>query len=501
MSKVLLVNPPWIKRHGNIWRKVAGVVPPMCLASLAAYLEREGHQVEILDAQALNLGYHDIENHITAFNADMLGVTSTTPIFHHAAAVIAMSKKHFPDTPVIMGGPHATALPEETLRQSQADAVAIGEGEVTLAELAGGQAWETIHGLCYRQKDDPAVFARTPPRALIKDLNDIPLPAYHLLPLPLYRPSLGNYKVLPALSIITTRGCYGECTFCFQKVFGRRVRARGTDANLDELEMLEKQYHVRDISFYDDVFLGAKMKIRRFCEEKIRRNIKTLWVCNLRTEMTDYETLRLMKAAGCYMLDYGIETGDEEILEAIKKHTTFEKLFHCINMAKSLGMDIKAGYILGNIGETKTTMQKTLNVARYINSDTAMFNIATPFPGTVMYEEARREGYLGHEDWSKYDYSNAILNQPQLPPAEVEAFYRVAYRQYYLRLPYLWMKLLKLRSFTEIKIAFTAFFTILSLVFFEEKDEALPENHITGQDAEKPRPSLLSRLQKKAAVF
>jgi radical SAM superfamily enzyme YgiQ (UPF0313 family) len=464
---ILLVNPPWHKARGNIWRKVAGVVPPLGLASLAAVAERAGMRVEIIDAQALGLGEEQTRDAIARAPARWIGFTATTPIVNAAYRLAAGAAAAHPGAGIVMGGPHVSALPDEPFERAPGIIVLRGEAENSFVDLVKEKPFSEIAGLSW---NDNGSVRHNPVGPLIENLDELPRPAYHLLPIRNYRPSLGNYRRLPALSIIATRGCYGRCTFCYREIFGSVVRVRSAALVIEELKYLRRVHGIRDVSFYDDVFMGTKKKIREFCELMLKEKPDVIWLCNLRGELTDPETLKLMKHAGCYAVDYGVESGDPDVLASMKKNVELERTTECIRMARAAGMDIKCGFIIGAPGETSATLKATLETAMKIEPDTAMFNIATPFPGTDMFQWAEKENRLQSRDWDLYDYSHVILKLPELQDDEVLSFYKTVYRKFYLRSKYIFRRLLKLRNPANLKMAAEAFIAIVQLVFFEERE-------------------------------
>lgn len=464
------MNPPWVKKEGNIWRKVAGVVPPLGLAYLAAVAEARGARARILDAQALGLSEQQTAAEISRTPARIIGFTATTPIVNGAYRLAAHACTAHPHARILMGGPHVTALPEEPFSKIPGAIVVRGEAEETFKDLLDEKPPEDIAGISFSESGKPgAPVIHNPARPLIADLDTLPMPAYHLLPIRNYYPSLGNYRRKPALSIIATRGCYGKCTFCYRETFGNTVRTRSLDLIVAELRLLREKYGIRDVSFYDDVFMGTKKKIRSFCERMIKEKLDVIWLCNLRGELTDPETLKLMRRAGCYMVDYGVESGSEEILESMHKNAELERTRECIRMARAAGLDIKCGFIIGSPGETRRSMRATLDTALDIAPDTAMFNISTPFPGTEIFQWAEREGRLLSRDWDLYDYSHVIMDLPTVKKADIEDFYKTVYRKFYLRPSYIARRALKLRTPDHARMAAEAFLAISRLVFLERR--------------------------------
>ena len=245
--RILLVNPPWVKRDGNVWKNIACVMPPLGLAWMAAVLEREGHEVQICDAHAERFTMDQMAGQLAARgNFEMIGITATTPIISNARAIARISRELWPSAQIVMGGVHPTVLPEETLGEVAVDVVVRGEGEVTIVDLAAGKSYEEIKGISYRDKDGKIVHNAE--QELIDDLNSLPMPAYHLLPMDKYYPSAGAAKRMPAISMLATRGCPGRCTFCY-RIFGKRLRVRSGLKVAEEVKHLQDTYGIKDNMF------------------------------------------------------------------------------------------------------------------------------------------------------------------------------------------------------------------------------------------------------------
>lgn len=466
-AKLLLVNPPWLRLRGSIWRQVSGITPPTGIAILAAVMEGKGVATEIIDAQAMGLDEERLVGEIVGRRPEWLGMTATTPIVKGAYRIADAVKRALPETRIVMGGSHVSALPEEPLRESSVDYVLKGEAEETLPLLVGGSAPENIPGL-HRRGAGGEILSNPPP-ALIEDLDALPMPAFDKLPIDKYRPSLGNYRRLPCLGVTMSRGCYGRCTFCYREMFGSRVRTPSAERIIEILRILQARYHVREVQYYDDIFLGTKPRIHAFCEALGAAGLRMDWVCNLRAELTDAETVRAMRRAGCYMVDFGIESGDAAVLESMRKNVELEKTLEAMRTARAGGMRLKSGFMLGYPGETRASMQRTIATSRRADPDTAMFNIVTPFPGTEIFEQCGREGTLLTRDWDRYDYAYPLIGLPDATPDELLKIYKRAYRKFYMRPRVVWRWLRLVRTKEQFKMAVSAFFAILSLITVERR--------------------------------
>jgi radical SAM superfamily enzyme YgiQ (UPF0313 family) len=446
---VLLLNPGWMSREGNIWKKISGALPPLGIAYIASYLEKNSINVRIIDIQAEPLSTAELLDSVT-FSPGYIGITATTMTVKSALETAALCRKKFPAAKIVFGGVHPTIMPEDVLSSIDVDYAVRGEGERAMLELIQGKDPAVIEGLSYK-KDGGFIHNAIGP--VIADLDTLPFPAYSLLPVKNYMPTLGSYKRLPAISLITTRGCPGKCTFCMGSYLGGRIRMHSTRYIIDEIKMLIKDYGIREISFYDDTFTAFRHKVRDFCKILIDEKIDITWSCFARVDFVDADILGLMKRAGCHQIMYGIESGSDEILKNIKKKTSLIKAVDIVALTKKTGIECRAAFMLGNPGETQATMEQTLDFAKKLDPDIALFNITTPYPGTEMYDWADKNGYLKTKDWSKYDLSNAVMELPTVSSRAVEAFYKKAHNAFYGRPSYLLKRLLKIRSLNDLLTA------------------------------------------------
>lgn len=443
---ILLINPSWMSRDGNIWKKISGAMPPLGLAYIASYLEQNNQTVRIIDAIAEQLDFPSLLDTVSVA-PHFIGITATTMTVKSALEYAALCRVKFPRTIIVLGGVHPTLMPEDVLINKNVNFVIRGEGEYSFLKLINGMDIDKIPGLSYKRDGN---FFHNPYGELIKDLDTLPFPAYHLLPVLKYKATLGSYKRLPVISMISTRGCPGKCTFCLGSYLGGHVRMHSVKYLIEEIKMLQRDYGIKEISFYDDTFTTYKLKVQEFCRQILTEKMDLTWVCFARVDFIDEETLKLMKQAGCHQIMYGIESGNEQILKNIKKMTSLDKAKEMVALTKKIGIECRAAFMLGNPGETEETMQQTLDFAKKLDPDIALFNITTPYPGTEMYAWADKNNYLKTKDWSLYDLSNAVMELPTVSSQKVEAFYKKAHKEFYGRPIYLIKKLFKIRSFGEL---------------------------------------------------
>lgn len=450
MARVLLINPPWvIGEDKNLWKGVASSWPSLGLAYIAAVLEQAGHVVFYLDCSAEHLTVGNIEEIILKRyeSIDFVGLTATTPLINNALAIAGFVKKIFPRAKTVLGGVHPSIMPDEVLNHPQVDYVVVDEGEITMRELVDGKEISTILGLCFK-KDGQII--KNSCRPLIQDLNTIPPPAYHLLPMSKYYPAIGGYKRLPAMSIFATRGCPGRCTFCY-RTFGGVVRKRSARNIIDEIKLLQKNYGIKEISFYDDTFTLFKDVIREFCRIVKEENIDITWSCFTRVDYIDEELLKEMKSAGCHLILFGVESADECILKTVNKRISLGQVKKIVEMSRKIGIETRASFMFGNQGETEETIKKTIDFAIELDPDEAQFNIATAYPGTELFNWAEERGYITTFNWNDYSMSNVVLNLPGLDPKKMQYYYELAHRKFYFRPKVLLRRLLHIRTWNQLK--------------------------------------------------
>lgn len=442
--RVLLIDPPWVvENEANIWSSVRSCLPCLGLATIAACLLRDGHEVTVLDCTAEQLLPAEAGRRMAASAPpDYVGVTATCATFENALAMAKISKELFPNAMVVFGGPHPTVDPEAALASGVVDAVAIGEGEETMSEIVSGKALREVDGIVWRDGDAPVHNPHRPP---LKDLNSLPYPAYELLPMDKYRPAVGSYKSLPAMSMFATRGCPGRCTFC-HRLFGGKLRARSAKNIAGEIRLLNERYGIKEIMFYDDTFTFFEKEVRELCRILIEEGPKVDWSCFTRVDRVDEEMLRLMKRSGCHLILFGVESSDPQILKNIRKGIVLEDAKKAVKLARKVGIRTRASFMFGNPGETKETVEATIRFAKELDPDQVQFNLTTAYPGTELYAWAKEHGYLATDKnvgWSMSDH-NLVL--PTISPEELAQAYRRAHSSFYVRPKVILRRLLDVRS-------------------------------------------------------
>ncbi|KKS16430.1 MAG: Radical SAM domain protein [Parcubacteria group bacterium GW2011_GWB1_41_6] len=457
--KVLLLNPPFtdyggLEGHG-------GKSLPLNLAYLAAYLREKKPKTEIrvLDCEGLRLTYDRIEEEIRAIKPDLVGITCPTPAFVQVLEICRIIKSISPNIITVVGGPHPTAMPKETVSEKNIDVAVLYEGEHTFTDLAEtiekNESLERVKGIFFKDSKDG--IYENPPREIIKDLDSLPFPARDLFPLDIYFPPptkrMSNKKTG---NMITSRGCPYRCTYCMASyMWQRRVRFRSIKNVMDEIEECINKYGIAEFNFHDELFTVNKQRVIEFCREVKRRNLDIVWVCMIRVDFVDEETLKEMESAGCKKIAFGFESGSQMILDQMKKRVALEKAEEAVKLVKKAGIKTAGSFMLGNIGETEETIRQTINLAKRLNCDTMAFFIASPYPGTEFYETAKANGYFRRDlEWKDFALvSNNLppLNLPGLPAERILYWQKKAYREYYLRPKYILSKIAGINSLVDLK--------------------------------------------------
>jgi anaerobic magnesium-protoporphyrin IX monomethyl ester cyclase len=392
--------------------------PPLGLTYIAAACEAAGAEVIILDYIVRGYSEAKLEKELKAFNPDIVGTNCVTMNFKRAAGILGFVKKTFPDIITLMGGPHVSFAVEETLDLfPEIEIIVTGEGEATVPELLRvihtKEKWQTIPGIAYREDD---LIRRTARRPFIQDLDSLPLPARHLLP-------MARYKALGyPFSIITSRGCPNQCIFCLgRRMVGHKVRFRSAGHIADEIEKL-CLLGIRVINIADDLFTASKKRVAALCNEIVKRKLDISWSAFSRVNTVDRKTLELMKSAGCHSVSFGIESGNPEMLKRVKKGITLEQAKKASIACREAGIRGHASFMVGLPGETHETMNDSVQLQKELEIESA-FHFLSPFPGTAVRENI--DDYdleILTQDWDQYNANRSIVRTSALAPEQMDAF-------------------------------------------------------------------------------
>jgi len=468
--RVLLINPPYSEFLYKKRKGAASVDAPLSLAYIAAVLEENGREVGILDANALNLSIDEVAERVLKSGAGIVGLTATTTIMPLAYMLAEKIKETNSDVVIAIGGPHVTFMPERTLRECGAiDIVVSGEGEMTMLQLVknGGRP-HGVQGVTYREGSR---IVSNPARMPMEDLDSLPLPARHLLPVHLY--SSGSIMTSGRdgkefASMITSRGCPNKCTFCSSSHFwGTRVRYRSPENVVREIEFLVDTYGTKEIFFRDDTFTFSPVRTEQICDLIVEKGLKIKWSCYARAKSITPGLLYKMKKAGCSVLNFGVESGNQEILDRIKKNMKLEDAERAIRLAKMMHINTYASFILGLPGDTRETVRQTVDFAIKLSSDIVQFFIPSPFPGTELFDEAMEKGWIHKiERWD--DFSTAACSNfrnDALTNSQIKAMVAAAYRRFYMRPGYFMQSIMRLVMNPRMAAKYAAgFFAISDLM-------------------------------------
>ncbi len=467
---ILFINPYLIRPKGSFRKRTQSCLPSLGLGYIASILEKEGMTVRIVDTQAEGVTLEEFHKRLGNENNryEFIGITAVSSTLNTALEMARICKQVFTKSRIVLGGVHPTVLPEEVLANEFVDYVIRGEGEYTFLELARGKKVNEILGLSYKINEG---IVHNLPRPPIEDLNVLSFPAYHLMPINRYHPTPGLYKRLPGIGIIGSRGCPFKCTYCASQTIwagGKKVRFRSAENILEEIKLLIRDYGMKEIFFHDDMFTARRSLVSTLCEKIISEGIDITWVCMSRVDAIDEDILRLMKAAGCHQICFGVESADEQILKNIQKKISLEQVKKAVALTKKARIDVRVSFMLGNPGETEETLNKTIDFALRLQPTIASFNITTPYPGTELRRWAKENGYLKTEDYSVLESSKCILELPTISSETVNLYAQIALKKFYYRPAYILNRILRIRSKDDLKeviiSAITAFKILLDKV-------------------------------------
>ena len=397
---ILLIYPEYTYPRKN---------PPLGLAYLAAYLEQEGFQPLVLDFNVLPLTNQAFKAILHSRPWLLLGVSFMTSQFSEVLRMSGLIKEVLPQTLLVAGGPHPSSIPDRTLQEVPGlDVIVKGEGEITLTELArvvaADHPLDGVAGLYYRVD---GTVVNTGERPLIEDINQMPFAAWKYI-------DVWKYKVFnsgagsasgsdaPTFALLSSRGCPNPCTFCdSHTIFTRKFRARSAENIFAEVMVLHREYGMVEFDFVDDLITVNKSRVLAFCQLICETGIPFRWMANARVNTVDYEMLKAMKEAGCARVDFGVESGDPKVLKLMRKNITEQQIREAHSISKELGIATGSFTMVGNMGETKESIDMTVALLKDIGED-VMVSIACPYPGTELYRLAKEKGFINTEDWSQY---------------------------------------------------------------------------------------------------
>jgi len=454
--RILLINPPseYLIRASlpPVVEDSTGFYPPLGLLYVAAYAERvEGCDVQLLDCDAQGIRHNDLFEKIKTFRPDVIGIQALTFTLIDAVEVARTAKKVSTHALVVMGGPHPTLYPEETLGIPEVDVVVRGEGEYAFEALLrafqSGRSLDLIPGVLTKA----GIRGGACPEKLnyINDLDELKMPARHLLDLSRYSSSLASPKRITTM--MSSRGCPGRCVFCDRPQMGKIFRKRSAESVVTEMTHCVRDLCVKEIIFYDDTFTIDKERVIEICDRIIGGCLQVLWDIRARVDTMTPQMILKLRQAGCVRIHYGVETGSPRLQKLIRKNLDLEKMREVFTLTRRAGIETLGYFMIGLPTETKTEVEETMNLILSLPMDYAHIATFTPYPGTAVYREALESGFYDRDYWREFSrepdprftprYWNEHFTDAQLLGLLKDAYYR-----YYSRPGYILQRLLKVRS-------------------------------------------------------
>lgn len=415
---------------------------PLGLAYIASYLREFGdHEVVIHDGMLDQTTDKDFGKLLSSIRPDIVGISAqATPAIYDAYRLAELVKEYDPDCSTVVGGAHVSFADDLTLNESpQIDFVARGEGERVMydlvSELESGRYTE-VKGITYR---DGSTIKRNPRPPPIKDLDSIPFPAYDLL-------DMGAYFQGPvrAGTMVSSRGCPYRCTFCSSsRLSGKKWRGRSAENVIEEVELLRKKYKVNEIEFLDDLFSYDSRRVKNICDMMETHAATLRWTCSVRADLLSRNPrmAQWLKRGGCHMVYMGVESGSQRILDLMRKGVSLNQVWRANAIAKHAGLQRIFSFIFGYPTETRKEAESTIALARHLDPELAQFTICTPYPGTPLYKEAEREGWLGARSWRDYSVLAPVMKLSTMSKAQIRKILYEAYLMFYIRPSYLWRQI------------------------------------------------------------
>ncbi len=421
MKDIMLVNPPTSFSELTDPLEdsmLPSYLPPLGILYVASVLESKGATVHVVDIQTERNSRERIKT--LSESCEFVGITGTTPAYKRGLEIAELVKSVSPDVAVIMGGPHVSFTAEETISEGCVDIVVRGEGEETISELYDFFAHKKrklhqIKGISFLANGD---VISTPDRPFIENLDALPFPARHLVDIAAYEYP-GN--------IITGRGCPYKCQFCAcGPISGYRYRTRTIDNVIAEVESLHCNHGISTFFFSDDTFTARRERLLNLCENLSELAFSPQWICTTRVNTIDTEMLQAMKKAGCFKVQYGVESGSDRVLRSIQKQITVDMVREKVKETLDQGIGVVCSFVIGHPADDVESVQQTFTLAEELSKlgDCRYeIGVATPFPGTALYEQAEELGIeILSRDWDRYTLIDPVIRTRNLAPHQLRNF-------------------------------------------------------------------------------
>jgi anaerobic magnesium-protoporphyrin IX monomethyl ester cyclase len=440
--KILLVHPLGYGADaaGHDISRMANIMPPLGLASIAAYLDKNGIDAKIFDCYAKPRSDRLIEDYLREEKPGFIGFSCSTANFLDGVRIARVAKDILPGIKTAFGGHHVSAMKEKALEPYPViDFAIVGEGEQAMAELvkASGEDVSRIEGLLYRENGHGVGF--TGNRSRLLDLDTLPFPAYEKLEgyPETYKLPIFNYPSTPNASCTSSRGCPYHCSYCDRSVFPTGYRSNSAEYLYEHFRYLHNRFGIRHVNLYDDQFTFHRRRVESFTRMMMDRPLGMTFNCAARAEHVDFDILKQMRAAGCWMISLGIENGDEALLSHHRKNANLDLVAEKVRLIKRAGMRVKGLMMMGLPGETEQSVIKSMNYVFSLPIDDINVSKFTPFPGSSLYEDIEKLGAFD-EDWEKMDCMHFQFIPEGMTKERLEKLFTRFYMKHFLRPRMLW---------------------------------------------------------------
>jgi radical SAM superfamily enzyme YgiQ (UPF0313 family) len=456
--KILLLFPPdfnMIRSNvPSIVDRETGFYPPIGLLYVATYaITHSSHDITVLDTHAQRMSYDLIEQKIRELNPDIVGIQTLTFSLYDVVLTAKRAKKANPNIKVVLGGPHVYLFPEETLNIPEVDYIVLGEGEKIFCELLDtlekGSDPAKLKGIGFKDQGQSRISAPDP---FLTDLDALPHPRRDLLPIHNYSSILSKGSCVTTL--ISSRGCPFQCIFCDRPHLGKKFRYHSARYVVDEMKMC-RELGIEEVIFYDDTMTINRDRVMEICRLLKEEKIKLMWDVRAHINTVDKDMLREMASAGCIRIHYGIESGNQRVVDVLKKNIRLSTVKDVFRETKRLGIETLGYFIIGNPTETREEIQDTIRFAREIDPDYVHLSVLMPFPGTQVYRLGLEKGVLPFDYWRKFAESPdpgfiPMVWEENFTQEELNEMLIKAYKDFYKRPGYIIRRLLKMRSWKEV---------------------------------------------------
>lgn len=450
--RIALINTPYLDIYGPDKHAVVNNFP-LGITYLAAYIREHGHEPFLFDPEANGWPGNELAARIRAINPDMIGLSCVTATFLTAKKMARKLKGDF-HVPILIGGPHASAIPELVIEHDlEFDIVVFGEGEVTLTEIANRfEKKESLEGClgCHARENNKII--KNNPRPYIQDVDSIPFPARDLLDIGLYRPNNQTSIGKKSLPIFSGRGCPFHCVFCSTNtIMGYKFRSHSAEYVVNEMQHLIEKYGVDHIAFKDDTFTVNRKRVFEICDLIKKRGMDISWTAHATVSTMDEDMIKVMRGAGCFCILFGIESGDPRVSTSMGKGITLEQARKAINLTHKYGIKTLTSYIFGLPGETLQSAENTIDFACSVPSTISMFFILVPYPGSKVYSEFVRTHVSDFMGWKYFAHTSTkpLVNIEGLSEKEMLGLVAKAYKKFYGRPSQILRMLAKINSWDE----------------------------------------------------